>query len=370
MRTITFLTIGLTLTATLFGFAIARPARAETEAPKVEVVFCLDTTGSMSGLLEGAKLKIWGIANQIITGEPMPSLSIGLVGYRDYEDAYITKIYQLSSDLDTVFENLTGFRAEGGGDTPEHVNKALWDAVNSIGWSSDDKTLKIVFLVGDCPPHMDYKDGYDYRNECRDAVIRDIIVNTVQCGDSNETVRYWKEIARLGEGRYAKIEQSGGMQEIETPFDAELVSFSSRLEDTVIAFGSRSEIAKAESRKKMVETMAPEAAADRAAYKSRDGRLGGYDLIDAIESNEVELENLDKDEIPAEMRKMSLGEQKAYLLDKQKERTALMREIQNLTEKRSEYIKEYTKSFSDKDSFDEAVKLIIAKQAKEKGIVY
>jgi hypothetical protein len=370
MRAITFLSIGLTLTVAVLGFAVAQPAQAQPAPVKVEVVFCLDTTGSMSGLIEGAKQKIWGIANQIIAGEPKPALQIGLVGYRDYGDAYITKTYQLNEDLDAVYENLMQFSADGGGDTPEHVNKALWDAVHSIGWSSNEETLKIVFLVGDCPPHVDYDDGYDYRKVCRDAVTRDIIINTVLCGTSGETVPYWKEIARLGEGKYASIPQSGGMQEIDTPYDAELVALSSRLEDTVVAFGSRSELAKTEARKKMVKVMAPEAAAERVAYKSRDGKLGAYDLIDAIKSDSVRLEELDEEEIPEEMRKMSLSEKRKYLLKKQKERASVMEEIDNLTKKRSEYIREYMKSSSEGDSFDEAVNRILAKQAKEKGILY
>ena len=45
--------------------------------------------------------------------------------------------------------NGTSFTADGGGDGPEHVNKALHDAINEINWSDDDATLKIVFLVGD-----------------------------------------------------------------------------------------------------------------------------------------------------------------------------------------------------------------------------
>lgn len=368
MRTITLLSIGLTLMIFLFGSVIAQPAGAAVAAPKVEVVFCLDTTGSMSGLIEGAKQKIWGIANQIIAGEPKPDLQIGLVGYRDYQDAYITKIYQLNDDLDSVYENLMGFWADGGGDTPEHVNKALWDAVHSIGWSSDDETLKIVFLVGDCPPHMDYDDGYDYRKVCQDAVTLDIIINTVLCGNSSETIPYWKEIARLGEGRYARIPQSGGMEQIETPYDAELVALSSKLEETVVAFGSRSEEAK--ERKKMVKAMAPEAAAERMAYKSRDGKLAIYDLIDALKSDTVELEKLDDEEVPEEMRKMSLREKREYLMVKEKERAAIMREIDDITTKRSEYIKEQLKSNPGGDSFDETVKRIIAKQAKQKGILY
>src|SRR4051812_15644493 len=64
--------------------------------PKVEVVFCLDTTGSMTGLIDGAKAKIWAICNQIAGGKPTPDLKVGLVAYRDRGDDYITKVYDLT----------------------------------------------------------------------------------------------------------------------------------------------------------------------------------------------------------------------------------------------------------------------------------
>ncbi|WP_434423448.1 hypothetical protein [Nannocystis pusilla] len=59
--------------------------------PRIDVVFVLDTTGSMSGLIEGAKQKIWAIANRLASGEPRPDLRIGLVAYRDLGDDYVTK---------------------------------------------------------------------------------------------------------------------------------------------------------------------------------------------------------------------------------------------------------------------------------------
>src|SRR5262245_2388420 len=86
-----------------------------TKKPRVEVVFCLDTTGSMGGLLEGAKAKIWSISNQIANGKPTPELKIGLVAYRDKGDAYTTQVHDLTDDLDDVHAKLKKFEAAGGG---------------------------------------------------------------------------------------------------------------------------------------------------------------------------------------------------------------------------------------------------------------
>ncbi len=208
--------------------------------PQVEVVFCLDTTSSMGGLIAGAKQKIWSIANQIALGKPIPRLSIGLVAYRDQGDEYVTKVFPLNDDLDSVFENLQSLQANGGGDTPEHVNKALSDAVNAIKWNKDRKTLKLVFLVGDSPPHLDYQDGFNYLSICQEAVKKDLIISTVLCGNNSETEKFWQDIARLGEGKYAQIAQSGGMETVSTPMDTELTKLNSLLEGTIVAYGSAS----------------------------------------------------------------------------------------------------------------------------------
>jgi hypothetical protein len=338
--------------------------------PRVEVVFCLDTTGSMGGLIEGAKQKIWSISNKIVQGNPAPDLYIGLVGYRDYGDQYVTRLYALDDDLDRVYENLMSLQADGGGDTPEHVNRALHDAVNSMSWSRDDATLKLIFLVGDCPPHMDYDDGYHYREACREAVVNDIIVNTIQCGDYHETSKFWRSIARLGEGEYAAIAQEGGMSFIETPYDEELSRMNMLLEETVVPFGSADKRRVYADRKEKVASMEAPAAAERAAYKSAGADMGNYDLIDALKEGRVALAELKDRDLPSEMRGMTTKEKRRYLQGIEREREALMAQIAELAGKRSTYIAEQLADTGEEDSFDEVVQRVIEEQASDKGITY
>ena len=152
------------------------------QSPAIDVVFVLDTTGSMSGLIEGAKQKIWSIADQMAGGQPSPRIRIGLVAYRDRGDAYVTQRFDLTSDLDAVYGELMQFRAAGGGDTPESVNEALHEAVHRMSWSSQSGAYRAIFLVGDAPPHMDYGDDVPYAQTLAIARQRGIVVNTVQCG--------------------------------------------------------------------------------------------------------------------------------------------------------------------------------------------
>src|SRR6266481_9584111 len=138
--------------------AVTKATAPAATAPRVEVAFVLDTTGSMGGLIDGAKRKIWSIARRIGEGRPRPDLRIALVGYRDLGDEYVTRVHDFTGDMDEVFANLSAFRAEGGGDTSEHVSAAMHDAVHRLNWSSG-KALRMIVLVGDAPPHMDYQDG-------------------------------------------------------------------------------------------------------------------------------------------------------------------------------------------------------------------
>src|ERR1700704_218647 len=160
----TMATIATTMiTPLVFAAALASAATPEADKiPKIEVCFVLDTTGSMQQLIDGAKQKIWSITSQMAAARPAPQIKLGLIGYRDRGDQYVTKVFDLTDDLDDVYGNLIAFQAGGGGDVPESVNQALNEAVTRISWSKDRDTLRVIFLVGDAPPHMDYSDDVKY----------------------------------------------------------------------------------------------------------------------------------------------------------------------------------------------------------------
>src|SRR5581483_919524 len=179
--------------------------------PNVEVVFAIDTTGSMGGLIEAAKQKVWSIANEVAKGKPAPRIKLGLVAYRDRGDSYVTQVFDLSENLDKVYKDLLAFKADGGGDFPEHVLKALDDSAEKISWSSDPKTLKMLYLVGDAPPHTEYGDTPPMDKILQKRVKKGVIINAIQCGREPQTTEAWQKIARLGEGKFLAIAQDGGV---------------------------------------------------------------------------------------------------------------------------------------------------------------
>ena len=212
-------------------------AAIQSERPAVEVMFVLDTTSSMTGLIEAAKDKIWSIANTLAAADPAPDIRMGLVGYRDRGDAYVTVYSPLSSDLDAMYTQLMQFQAIGGGDTPESVNQALAEAVSRPQWSNRSSVYRVIFLVGDAPPKMNYPDDVKYHLSCERAAKRDIVINTIQCGNMPATRPIWREIAQRGHGRYFQVAQSGGAVLYDTPYDAPIARLSRELDATRIYYG-------------------------------------------------------------------------------------------------------------------------------------
>jgi Mg-chelatase subunit ChlD len=359
--------------AMLSGVRAGEPAKPKAK-PQVEVVFCLDTTGSMGGLIDAAKKKIWAICNQIAGGNPNPNLKVGLVAFRDRGDEYITKVIDLTDDLDAIHTHLMSFRAAGGGDTPESVNQALHEAVTKIKWSPNKKTLKIIFLVGDAPPHMDYPDDVKYPESCKLAVKNDIIINTIQCGRLPDTEKFWKDICRLAEGSYVQIDQEGGpVVVVATPFDDELSKINAELSKTTIVFGSSKQQEAGQKQIMLNLHLEKSAAADRAAFYANSSRGASYCLLECVKNKTVKLEDLKKDELPAEMQKMTLAEQRGYLDKIDKRRTELNDQARDLDKKRAGYIAQKQREDEKnrvRDSFDNQVLQILQRQATRANINY
>lgn len=354
----------------------APPAREEGkfEKPCVEVVFCLDTTGSMSGLIDAAKKKIWSISNQIASGKPTPQVKIGLVAYRDRGDSFVTKVFDLTDDLDKIHGQLMSFRADEGGDEPESVNQALHDAVHKITWSKDKKTLRMIFLVGDAPPQMGYPDDVKYPDTCKEAVKRDIIINTVLCGNSATAKDHWLKICRAAEGSFVQIDAGGGpVVAIDTPYDKELAEISAKISRSTLFFGDDSAKGEAKRRAYETESLPAASAAPRAVFLGRSGGGTAYDLLQNIKDGKVKLEALKKDELPKELQEKSLTEQREYLNKLDKERQELSKRTEVLDRLRNEFIAKKIAAdakLAAPTSFENEVLNILRVQAHRNGIEY
>lgn len=344
------------------------PPEAAPARPRIEVCFVLDTTGSMSGLIEGAKQKIWSIANEMIAATPRPELKVGLVAYRDRGDDYVTRVTDLTADIDAVHAALRGLSAGGGGDGPESVNQALHESVEKLSWSAADDVLKIVFLVGDAPPHMDYADDVPYAAVCQTAVKRGLVINAVQCGTQADTTRIWKEIAALAEGRFIALPQEGGMVAIAAPQDTEIAEVNRALGRTLVAYGAADRRREVAAKQSASEGAGASAAADRLAYNAATGRVvqGDGELIDAIARAEVRLEDLRPEDLPEDLRGLSPERLSAHVAAKREERAALQKKLQRLLAERETHVEAERRRLAAEgrgDAFDAEVAAAVRDQA-------
>lgn len=367
--------LAILLSASLLAGPVAQ---AETQKPRVEVVFVLDTTGSMSDLIDGAKRKIWSIANAIVDSNPGADIYIGLVGYRDRGDEYVTREYKLTTDIQDIYGKLLSFTADGGGDTPESVNEALDVAVTKLGWSkpAQQDAKRILFLVGDAPPHMDYKQDRKYPEIIKEALQRGIVINAVQAGSMDQTTKVWKEIARLGKGDYLPIPQDGGrVVVIKTPYDIEINEIQIRINKTVVPYGAvrQQEMVREKMEMAASPSISTESKADMSRYIAKSGDAkeaitGSGDLVGAIAAEPEALKAIPDNELPENMQSMKPAEREAYLAEQRRDRDALTAQLTEKINQRDEYIKQETaKQNAEKpaaDSFDGSVLKTLEKQLK------
>ncbi len=328
-----------TFAACAFLVGLTLPSRS-APAPvvtrgKVEIVFVVDTTGSMGGWLEMFRNKYWAILSLYTNTRPAPEIKVGLVDYRDRGDSWITKVYDFRTDLDAVYTDVGNMKADQGGDTPESVNQALYDAVHKISWSKDSRALRVVYLIGDAPPHMDYPDDVKYPVTCREAQKRGIWINAIQCGTDNDCTKHWKEIASLSNGAFVQVQQVGNVKYFSSPHDARLQEIQRELLGTVLYWGPSSKRDADQARARVLTNLASNYAADRMAFYAREGRVAPFDLIDGMRSGSARLELIKADELPAELKGLT-GKDRRDALDKViRKRSALLREAADLDRKRT-----------------------------------
>ncbi len=348
-------------------------------APVIDAVFVLDTTGSMGSLIQTAKEKIWSIASTMAAAQPSPQLRIGLVGYRDRGDDYVVHRVDLSGDLDSVYAQLMQFTAAGGGDGPESVNAALDAAVNQMSWADAGQAYRVIFLVGDAPPHMDYAGERQYPEITAAARQQGIVVNAIQCGHQQATTVPWQAIARLGGGRYFQVDQAGGAISMNSPYDQELAELSAQLDKTRLYYGTQDErerMAEKEAASATIANAAPVAArAQRGLFNlttsGKASMLGRQELVDAVASGSVELDELESDVLPESLRALPVEQREARVAELAAERSRLESAMQDLAVRREDWVRESLEDRDDAaDSLEQKLYEAVAEQAETAGLDY
>ena len=332
-------------------------------ARTVDIVFAVDTTGSMTQLIQGAKATVWSIAKHTQTMAPNAKIRIGLVAYRDIGEAYVTKTFDLSGDLDAAYAELSAYAAVGGGDEPENVNKALDEAINHMGW--DANATKMIFLVGDAPG-AERGDAPVMSVLAQQANAKRITINTIRCGESVETANEFKQLAMAAGGDFSSIAASGGVQNIATPYDAKLAALADEIDATNVYYGSADGRASAEGNKAVNAAAPAPARADRAAYNAASGGTGRYgdtDLIGGVAQGTLRVEDLEEAKLPDAIRGKDKAMKAAWVTANVATRRNAEAQLLELQKQRGAYIRDNAKPAD--EGFDAKVKNALAKSLAE-----
>ncbi len=375
-KTITILFLAAVVASTCFAGAAATDEKISEEKPLVQMAILLDTSGSMSGLINQARAELWAIVNEFIFAKRngrQPELQVALYEYGKSslpsKEGYIRMIVPLTTDLDKVSEELFALNTNGGS---EYCGWVIDEATKALEWTGSADDLKVIFIAGNEP----FTQGpIDYRQSCKAAVTKGIVVNTIHCGSEQVGINgKWKDGAVLADGQYLSIDQSRRAVHVAAPQDKEIAELGVKLNDTYIAYGRRG--AEAQLRQSEQDRNAaaasPKARLGRAVAKSSyHYKNEAWDLVDAIDAEKVELEEIAKEELPEKLQNMSPEERKTYIEEKKKQRAKIQKRIQELNEQRKKYIAEEMKKRQQQDdTLGSAIIDAIRDQAEKKNFTF
>ncbi len=345
---------------------------AKNESIKVALI--LDTSNSMDGLIDQAKSQLWSVVDELSEArynDKTPNLEIALYEYGNdklsMREGYIRLVTPFTSDLDLISEKLFSLKTDGG---TEYCGQVIQSSLKQLDWDEFPKDLKMIFIAGNEP----FDQGNtSYREVCKDAHEKDITVNTIFCGDFKEGIRtHWKDGAYIGGGEYMNIDQDIVYAHIKSPYDDRLIKLNKELNTTYIAYGSEGLVMA--SRQKIQDDNAYELNESVAIKRTKAKCSSVYkntnwDLVDACEEVDFDIESVTEDQLPNEMKGMSTEEKMAFIVEKQKQREQIQNQIIELTAKREKFVAEERKN-DPENMLDVAIIQAVKKQAGEKNFVF
>ncbi len=342
----------------------------------VELAICLDTSGSMDGLINSARQKLWTIVNDLAKAEPTPRLRVALLSYgndgHNPENGWVKVETPFTDDLDTVSQMLFALTTNGG---TELVGRVVQTSLQELDWHPSASTLRMIFVAGN--ESADQDEQVAARTICKEASERGIDVNSIYCvyGDDDSEVRPgWRELAMSGNGTFAMIDQNNGTVVIATPYDHKLTELSGELNYTYIPFGAAGQAGCANQVAQDTNAvhLNYSNAATRAATKAGKLYSCGWDLVDATRNGDVDLAKVDKKDLPEDLQTLTYAELVVKVEAMQQRRTKLQSQIQELDQRRQALLNEELarQATTNVGSFDLAIRSAIRNKAEAKGFTF
>lgn len=348
---------------------------APEEPQSIMLALLLDTSNSMDGLIDQAKSQLWKIVNELAAAKcqdgKRPRIKIALYEYGNSglsdHRGYIRQVSPLTNDLDLISEKLFALSTNGG---DEYCGQVIQTSLRELEWTSSKSDLRMIFIAGNEP----FTQGeVPYRVACALANEKDVVVNTIFCGNFNEGIEtQWKHGADLTGGTFMSIEQNSKTVYVPTPYDKQIDALNEKLNNTYVHYGRQGQ-----QKKEMQSEQDNNAASygesnkvERAISKSSHAYTNSsWDMVDAYKENKKVVEETKEEELPTEMKRMNAEQRKAYVLQKSTEREQVQKEIQTLSVKRQEFIKQ-NQPKATTNMLDEAMINAVKSRAKAKNLSF
>ncbi len=346
----------------------------EQQSNEIKIALLLDTSSSMSGLIDQAKSQLWKIVNALSMakkGQENAKLKIALYQYGNDllngSEGYIEQILPLTNDLDAISEKLFALTTNGG---EEYCGRVIQTAANQLNWNTLNEGLNLIFIAGNEPFNQG---SVDYNTASMQAKEKAITVNTIFCGDHATGMNsFWQAGAIATGGNYMNIDMNKKTIYVSTPYDVRISELNDLLNTTYLAYGKQG------NRSKMNQTTQDnnsssfglENKVSRAVSKSSHNYSNSHwDLIDASKDENFDIEKVKTSTLPEVMQTMTKSEKLAYIKKMSDERTRINTQIKTLNAKRIAYISS-NQSEGNESSLDFVMLNAIKGQAIEKGFVF
>ncbi len=343
---------------------------SKTSGNMVKIALLLDTSNSMDGLINQAKAQLWDIVNKFsyarCGNSQRPELQIALYQYGNdglaAGEGYIQQVLGFSNDLDEISQKLFSLSTNGG---EEFCGEVIQTSLNQLDWGNNPDHLKLIFIAGNEP----FTQGkFNYRDAVKRATAKDIVVNTIFCGNYEEGIATdWKTGAVLTGGEYVAIDHNQALVQIETPYDKTIMVLNKKLNATYVPYGSHGEAKTDMQSEQDVNAMELHQGVAIKRAVSKSSRLysnASWDLLDASSEAGFDIDEIPRGQLPQSLRTKSKDEVMKYIDQKKNERLKVQNDIRETNALREKFLADSDKNTSGelKDALLDAIRRQAAKK--------
>jgi len=301
---------------------------AVAEGPTIQIAILLDTSGSMDGLIDQARSRLWSVVNSLDSATfhgAKPRFEVALYEYGndriDSGAGHLRRVVGFTPELDTVSEALFSLTTYGGS---EYAPLAIRRSLDELEWKQGEGVLRVVYVAG----NESFDQGpAPWRQVLGNAAERGFVVNAIYCGDQGDyDATLWRDAATLAGGKFFAIDHNHVAAYVPAPQDEEIARLGAAINDTYVPYGADGMRGMENQRVQddNNETYGMSSVVSRSITKSSSFyRNPSWDLVDALDEGTLELGKVSRDALPEALRELDGDALWAHIQSRSAERKAI-----------------------------------------------